>query len=50
MEKIHKESLREGGKAAAKAEKNIKKALVKQQPIESAKKTRPGGRRPGDKK
>ena len=50
MEKIHKELLREGGKAAAKTEKNIKSALVKKEPIESAKRTKPGGRRPGDKK
>lgn len=50
MEKIHKRSLREGGAAAAKAEKNIKQALVKKKPIEHSKTTRPGGRRPGDKK
>ena len=35
MEKMHKELLREGGKAAAKTEKNLKKALVKKEPIES---------------
>lgn len=50
MEKMHKELLREGGKAAAKTEKNIKKALVKKESIKSAKATHPGGRRPGDKK
>jgi hypothetical protein len=48
MAKIHERSLKEGGKAASKAEKNIKKALVK--PIKPGKKTYPGGRRPGDKK
>lgn len=50
MEKIHKELLREGGKAAAKTEKNIKSALVKKEPIEHSKMTKPGGRRPGDRK
>ena len=49
MEKIHKKVLREGGAAAAKAEKNIKKAIVT--PIKpNSKATHPGGRRPGDKK
>jgi hypothetical protein len=50
MEKIHKRSLREGGKAAADAEKNIKKALVKKDPIDHSKIGKSGGRRPGDKK
>ena len=50
MQKMHKELLREGGKAAAKTEKNLKKALVKKEPIEHSKRTKPGGRKPGDKK
>jgi hypothetical protein len=48
MEKIHKQSQREGGAAASKAEKNIKKAITK--PIKPKKGVKPGGRRPGDKK
>ena len=48
MQKIHKELLREGGKGAAKAEKNTKKALT--HPIKSKKDVKSGGRRPGDKK
>lgn len=48
MAKIHEQMRKEGGAAAGKAEKNIKKAITK--PIKSGKETHPGGRRPGDKK
>ena len=48
MEKIHKKLSREGGAAASKAEKNIKKAITK--PIKPKKGVTSGGRRPGDKK
>jgi hypothetical protein len=48
--KMHQEMQREGKKAADKAQKHLNKALVKKEKIEAGKPTRPGGRRPGDKK
>ena len=48
--KMHNEMQREGKKAADKAQRHLNKALVKKEKIEAGKPTRPGGRRPGDKK